>query len=529
MDAQACYRLLGLSAVCASAVLATAQYARDKVTLHAQISLAAMSATSGNSCWGYTSPSGREYALMGCNNKLAVVEITNPAQPNYFASIPHSSSTWADIKVYGHYAYLVTETAGTGIQVIDLSQVDNGIVTLVRTIPSPGRSHTIHVDTVSGFLYTCGSRDGTGTTMCFSLADPANPVRVGANTMTPVYQHEAQMHTYTSGQYAGRQIMFGAGEGRGLEIWDLTDKDNPFLIRRVAYPFVGYCHQGWLSPDKRYFYVNDEFDESQNQITTRTLIFDVSVLETADLVATFSTGRPSIDHNLYNRNGFIFEANYTTGLWVFDGNSNPVAPAYRGFFDTYPANDNAQFDGAWSNYPFFPSGTVIVSDINRGLFILDTTEATKTKFKAVSATIERGAAVSGSVADLENADNQYFVLKRGPAASANDDPLRLVLSGPSLWQDISKLSLKVQAKASTTGLQLSLELYDFAAGAWVQKQTAPLTGSDVDFALDGTNVDRFVAPGSKEMRARLVARPGGPVGNAQWQVSFDSAYWEANP
>lgn len=512
-----------------AATPAFAQYASDKVSLHARISLTAMGATSGNSCWGYVSPSGREYALMGCNNKLAVVDITDPANPNYFANIPHSSSTWADIKVYRHYAYVVTETAGTGIQVVDLSRVDERIVTLVRTIPSPGRSHTIHIDEVSGFLYTCGSRDGTGTTMCFSLADPANPVRVGANTMTPVYQHEAQVHTYTSGQYAGKQIFFGAGEGRGLEIWDVTDKNNPTLIRRVSYPFVGYCHQGWLSPDLRYLYVNDEFDESQNQITTRTLIFDVSVLETADLVATFSTGRPAIDHNLYNRNGFIFESNYTSGLWVFDANPNPVAPVYRGYFDTYPANDSAQFDGAWSNYPFFPSGTVIVSDINRGLFILDTTEATKTKFDAVTATVERGAVASGSAADLGAADDRYFVVKRGPGASANDDPLRVVLKGNSLWQDISKLSLKVQAKASTTGLQLSLELYDFVAGAWVQKQTAALTGSDVDFSLAGTNVDRFVQTGTKEIRARLVARAGGPVGNAAWEVSFDSAYWEANP
>jgi hypothetical protein len=40
------------------------------------------------------------------------------------------------------------------------------------------------------------------------------------------------------------------------------------------------------------------------------------------------------------------------------------------FFDTFPVSDAAIFDGAWSVYPYFPSGTIIVSDISNGLFIL---------------------------------------------------------------------------------------------------------------------------------------------------------------
>ena len=40
------------------------------------------------------------------------------------------------------------------------------------------------------------------------------------------------------------------------------------------------------------------------------------------------------------------------------------------FFDTFPGNDAIDFDGAWSVYPFLPSGTIIVSDISNGLFVL---------------------------------------------------------------------------------------------------------------------------------------------------------------
>jgi len=41
-----------------------------------------------------------------------------------------------------------------------------------------------------------------------------------------------------------------------------------------------------------------------------------------------------------------------------------------GFFDTYPENDNAAFDGVWNVYPFFESENIIISDIDRGLFII---------------------------------------------------------------------------------------------------------------------------------------------------------------
>jgi len=41
-----------------------------------------------------------------------------------------------------------------------------------------------------------------------------------------------------------------------------------------------------------------------------------------------------------------------------------------GYFDTYPDNDVASFDGAWSVYPYLPSGNILVSDIDRGLFVI---------------------------------------------------------------------------------------------------------------------------------------------------------------
>ncbi|MCH8273432.1 MAG: choice-of-anchor B family protein [Armatimonadetes bacterium] len=345
---------------------AAAQFDSFNVSLYSWIDLTTFGAGSGNDCWGYVSPSGREYALMGLRNKVAFVDITDPANPVWFGTIAHSSSTWCDIKVYRDHAYIVTETA-TGIQVVDMSDIDNLVVTLVRTINSPSRSHNIAVDTASGYIYTSGSRGGSATTVIFDVSDPANPVEVG--TWNGASEHDIQIVTYTSGPYAGRQIMFGASGGRGLDVIDVTNKSNTFLISRTPYPSVSYCHQVWTE-DLQYLYINDELDNIQ-----RTTVFDISDLANPVFLGDYSSGLAATDHNNYVRNGIIYEADYHSGLRIYDLNVDPVNPPQIGWFDTYPEDNSAGFDGAWSTYPFFPSGTVIVSDINRGLFILDVSQA----------------------------------------------------------------------------------------------------------------------------------------------------------
>ncbi len=143
-------------------------------------------------------------------------------------------------------------------------------------------------------------------------------------------------------------------------------------LSRTSYPGVSYCHQLWTNADGTILYVDDELDELNGRTpTTRTLVFDVTDLSNPVLINTFTSGYPAVDHNLYVRDGFIFEANYTIGLRVFDANSDPVDPVEVGYFDTHPETNGADFNGLWSVYPYFDGSTVIGSDINRGMFVLD--------------------------------------------------------------------------------------------------------------------------------------------------------------
>jgi choice-of-anchor B domain-containing protein len=326
----------------------------------------------GNDCWGYVSPSGREYAIYGLSDGTAFVEITDPDAPVIVDVVPGLSSIWRDIKTHGHYAYAVTE-AGDGIQVIDLDQIDAGTVTLLPgTVTAGGStaSHNVAIDTVSGFLYRAGG-GGNGLRV-YDLSDPGSPPFVA--TWPDRYSHDVQVVTYDSGPYAGRQIAFSCGGfnngwlNPGLSIVDVTDKQNLVELGFLPYPNAEYSHQGWLSMDRQHFYLNDELDESELGITSTTHIIDVSDLSNPVEVATYTNGQSAITHNLYVKGHHLFAANYTSGLRVLDI-STPTLPVEVAYFDTTSTNDAVSYNGLWSNYPFFPSGTVIGSDREGGLFI----------------------------------------------------------------------------------------------------------------------------------------------------------------
>jgi len=375
-------QLIVLAALTLGGLHAQAQFTKRNVSLYknfVQADFGAPVPASGNDCWGYVAPSGREYALMGLSNQIAFVEVTNPASPRIVTKILHSNSLWAGVKVYKSFAYVSNETGG-GIQVINMTNIDAGAVTLVRSLTDNGlrTTHTVTINTDSGYLYLNGANINNGGLVVYSLADPANPVFVGFGPN--VYTHESQVVTYTEGPYAGKEIAFCYNGTTGFDIVDVTNKSSMVRISRLVYDQLGYCHQGWLSTDRKFVFMNDEFDETNFKYTaTRSIVINVENLSAPFLATTFTSGQASIDHNEYVRGHVLYQSNYTSGLRIFNVR-NPIKPVEVGFFDTYPASfrhdDGAfAFNGTWSNFPFFPSGTVIVSDIDRAMFILDTSAA----------------------------------------------------------------------------------------------------------------------------------------------------------
>lgn len=339
------------------------------------------SSAHGNDLWGWTDPkTGKEYALMGLTTGTAFVDITNAEEPLYLGLLPTQTiaSPWRDVKVYKTYAFIVAEAPGHGMQVFDLKRLRN--VTAPPVVFSPvahyqgnglSTSHNIAINEQTGFAYIVGTNTCGGGLHIVDIRRPRRPIFAGCFAGDG-YTHDAQCVSYLGpdGDYRGRDVCFGANEDT-LTIVDVTSSSAPKMLSRSAYPGVSYTHQCWTTEDHHFLLLDDELDERSFGHRTKTYIWNIVDLDAPRLIGTYQSTKRAIDHNQYVRNGYLYQANYQSGLRILDL-SNVADGRLRevAFFDVFPDGNGPRFNGAWSVYPFFSSGVVIVSGIEQGLFVL---------------------------------------------------------------------------------------------------------------------------------------------------------------
>jgi choice-of-anchor B domain-containing protein len=346
-----------------------------------------------NDVWGWTdSETGREYAIVGRLDGTSFVDVTDPHYPVYLGDLPKTEtspgSVWRDMKVYKDHVYVVADGAGLhGMQVFDLRQlreVRNAPVTFEETVhyDKIHSAHNVVINEETGYAYIVGASGGGetcgGGLHMVNIQQPDQPTFVGCFSDTETgragtgYSHDAMCIIYhgPDTEHDGKEICFGSNE-TALSIADVSDKDNPTGLSNAAYPNVGYAHQGWITEDHKYFFLGDELDETNGSYDrTRTMVWDVSDLDDPVLVKEFMGTTAAIDHNLYIKGTTMYQSNYQAGLRVIDV-SDPENPRETGYFDTVPYGDNSpSFNGSWSNYPYFASGTIVVTSGREGVFFL---------------------------------------------------------------------------------------------------------------------------------------------------------------
>jgi choice-of-anchor B domain-containing protein len=319
--------------------------------------------------WGYTTPTGHEYALLACYNGTAIIDITGPSLLEVdFVPGPvvnaSSALTWREMKTYLHYAYIVSESTNPstgGVQIVDLSYLPDSVSLVNRyvwrdTVGMDIFSYpAVHSVSVSGhYLYLNGGSGSPYGMRILDISDPVNPVKAGV--LVSPYVHDS---------YVRNDTVFAAAinQNTGLMIYDATNKSNLVELKQITYPGAG-THNAWTTPDRRYVLTTDEIGS-----TPKTLkIWDIEDLNNVTGVADF-TNTGAIVHNVFVKGNLAYVAWYTAGLRVVDI-SNPQSPVEVGYYDTYPANDNAGYAGNWGADPFFPSGKVVLSDMQTGLHVV---------------------------------------------------------------------------------------------------------------------------------------------------------------
>lgn len=299
--------------------------------------------------WGYVdSASGNEYALICARGEgVSIVDINTwpPQEVGFMPSLAPGNDA-KEVKIYRHYAIVVKEFEP--LQVFNLQNVTNPVQ--VATInPINGGSHNCLVD--GNYLYVVGNH-GIGGLEIWNISNPAAPgVRVGQ--YNPYYYHDIDIRNDT--------LFAAAIYGQGIDVLDISNKANPTLITNWNYPGSG-AHNIDISPDGRYAYVGDEIGSGP-----WTRVFDISDIHNVQLVANIIPSTLAIAHNSYLKDGFLYIAHYTAGLRIWNvQNLFDLHEAAR--YDTY-AGVGMVYAGAWNVYPYFPSGKVIVSDMQTGLYV----------------------------------------------------------------------------------------------------------------------------------------------------------------
>ncbi|MEO1477119.1 MAG: choice-of-anchor B family protein [Bacteroidota bacterium] len=370
-------------------------YECDRVTLLAHLDFDALTfgydysiGRRGNDLWGWTDPeTGTEYALVGHYDGVAFVDLSDPTAPLLVGVLPTEvpgafGNRWRDIKTRGSYAFIVSEATQHGMQVFDLTRLRN-VTSPPATFDADaiydgiGGAHNVIAGDDLDVAIIVGSADftsrscNTGGLILVNVRNPLAPALSGCFDADG-YTHDAQCLVYDGPDpdYQGRTVCLSSNTSF-LSISDITTATSPRGISTAAYPDPGYTHQGWLTDDKRFFLMNDELDEARGlAASTRTIVMNVEDLDNPFYVGAYSSGVTSSDHNLYVRDNVIYQANYESGLRVFRFDpANPTDFELLGFFDSFPGT-NISFDGAWSVYPFFESGVVLLNDRESGLFVL---------------------------------------------------------------------------------------------------------------------------------------------------------------
>ncbi|MDE0062843.1 MAG: choice-of-anchor B family protein [Gammaproteobacteria bacterium] len=372
----------------------------DRVDLLSHVALTDLQVepSAANDIWGFVDlNTEREYALLGLNIGLAVIDVTDPEIPFQVGQVAGNDTFWRDVKVFQVYeeqsqrwrtfAYVSAEAAEQ-IMVIDLTGLPNRI-SLAGRVTDNVTSHNVYVSNVDfttnapvagwppPLLQVLGSNKLHGAFRAYGLTDPVAPSLAGQSPGDTAahYTHDATSMLVddaraTACQSGNRlcEVLFDFSETT-FDIWDFSDQANPKLLSSTTYDRASYVHSGWLSEDRNYLFVHDELDEQNHGLNTTLRVFDLKSLVDPVLSRVWEGPTAAIDHNGYVRGNRYYMSNYTRGFTVLDI-TEPDAPRDVGRFDTFPVSDSTAFDGAWGVYPYLPSGNILVSDFSGGLYVV---------------------------------------------------------------------------------------------------------------------------------------------------------------
>lgn len=322
------------------------------------------------SCWGWVHPTdGREYGIMGSTAGTYIIDVTDPVNPVERDYVPHYQTDliWHEYKTFGNYLYIISDDAGINtLQIADLSYLPDSVHVVYDGSNIFKQGHTLYIEGNKMYVGSVTRSNGTFSSMAvYSLNNPVTPQLLrNLNSDYSNIQHVHDMYVKNDTVYANCGY-------QGLFIFRYDSTANRFfqLGAMTSYIDQGYNHSSFLSEDRSTLYVCEEVPDGKS-----VKIVDVSTISNPNVVDTFYSNRGCTPHNPYVKGDYLYIAYYMDGVYIYDI-TTPTSPVRVGYFDTYPDNapnsyPGPAYKGCWAVYTDLPSGVLLASDMQRGLFCL---------------------------------------------------------------------------------------------------------------------------------------------------------------
>jgi choice-of-anchor B domain-containing protein len=428
--------------------------------------------------WGWATGSN-EYAIVGVNAGTSVVDITDPTNPTEIFYEPGMNSIWRDIKTYNGYAYVTTE-AQNGLLIIDLNSLpgNTNLATYYYTGPSGNEwesAHNLYIDE-NGICYIFGANRGNGGCIMLDLnTSPTNPTEIGE--IDNWYVHD--------GVAMGDTLYLAHILDGFFTIWDISNVSNMQMLGQQISPGA-FCHNLWFSDDGDYVYTTDEIS---NGYIGEYNISDPTNMVELDRIQS-SPGMDVIPHNAHFINDYIVTSYYRDGVVIHDV-SNKGNMIEVGNFDTSPNFTGDGFNGCWGVFPWLPSGHVIASDIEKGLYVL-------------GVNYERGCYLEGNITDVSttapinnanieilgvNIYDQSSLVGDYATGHANSGTYDVVYSHPQYISDTAfgvslsngVVTIQDMQLIPLQGFNLVVHANDFSASAGIANAEVVIYNNDFTF------------------------------------------------
>ncbi len=368
-------KLLSTSLVMLLSIVSWAQYPHQNINLLGQFDDTTVVAEPVygiryQSCWGWVDPvNSREYAIIGSSAGTYIIEVSNPSAPVQRDYIPGKSSAriWHEFKTFGNYLYIISDGGGNTLQIADLSYLPDSVHLVHDTTSIFDSGHTLYIDGEHMYVASVTPDNGNYSSMnVYSLSNPEFPTLL--RRLDQDYPFINQVHD----MFVVNDTVYASCGNQGLYIFHYEESSNQFvqLGSLTTYPDQGYNHSSFLSKDHSMLYMCDEVPAGM-----AVKVVDVTDLIAPTVVDTFYSNPGATPHNPYVIDDLLVMADYQDGVFTYDI-SNPSAPVKNGYFDTHPQNPagtypSPPYQGCWATYTDLPSGILLASDMQLGLFVLD--------------------------------------------------------------------------------------------------------------------------------------------------------------